>query len=211
MYYKAQAIYYTLAMFLAGTALFVMQPTHISEVTALQDNIKQQFSIAWQQTVGDGPWFDDVALVYDSIDNFYNQTSTTMIGMLQDRGTDADIVHIYAQVYRDFAAMFGQHSSPAVAGAAVDAYISKPLPPMPADFMSEEPLYNLIPEKVNSKQETVSSGTVSGTSVSISQPVNSMDQPWVTLQDAATGQEYCVAVYNSAVNKYLGACKNDYH
>ena len=76
--------------------------------------------------------------------------------------------------------------------------------------MSEEPLYNIVPYRTIVK--TI--GTVAGASIDLramTDPVNSQNQPWVTMRDALTGQYYCLAVYNGEVNKYLGPCKFDYH
>jgi hypothetical protein len=54
-------------------------------------------------------------------------------------------------------------------------------------------------------------GMVAGAMVGITGPVNNPQMPWVTLTDNLTGQNYCVAIYNDTINKYLGECRYDYH
>ena len=60
MYGKAQKLFYILAGFLLLTGFFVLKPNSSIEITSLQNEIKHEFSVAWIQTIGDQPYFDDL-------------------------------------------------------------------------------------------------------------------------------------------------------
>jgi hypothetical protein len=199
MYRSALSIYYGLAIFVVGAVVFVMHPSNVPEMTNWQNGIKHEFATAFKQTMGDQPWFSDFELVYDSVNNFYTQSSDATIALLAQPDTDSDIAYIFKEVYLSFA-----HAIKPPANTL--AYKDLPLPPMPPNFMTEEPLYNIVPYRTVVK--TIDDGQVAGTSTDNS-PVNTK-QPWVTIQDNLTGQLYCLAVYNGTVNKYLGPCKYDY-
>ena len=173
MYQTAKAIYYFLIMFLLGTALFVMQPTDIAEVRNWQAGIKSQLSVAWQQTIGDQPFFADFALIAEP-------------------DSDSDLVYVYSQVYQSLA-------KTAQPPPDADLVYKTAQITIPLNFMSGEAIYNIVPYR--SIVQTIG-GSVAGASVA---------SPWVTMQDAVTGQNYCLAVYNGHVNKYLGECKDDYY
>ena len=177
------------------TAVFVLQPNRSPQVSALQDSMKQQFSIAWQETIGDQPWFEDVSFVYDSVSDFYSQATDATIALIGPQGnSDQDIYFVYRTVYHDFAQIIGGHITTL-------AQAEPAMPPM-SKFMTEPAITNIIP---------VISGDVSGASMDAVEPVNKVNS-WVTIQDNFTGQMYCLAIYNGEVNKYLGICKSDsYH
>jgi len=204
MHQKATAIYYGLSIFLLLTALFVMQPSKGPEMVALQGQIKQEFSVAWQQTIGDQPYFDDLGMIYDGVDSFYNQAAIYTISLIRQPESAEVLAYIFKTTYQDFAQ--------AIRGAQLSQKLAQTdLEVLPPDkFMSEAPIYNIVPdyaEALSGKPE----GQVAGASVQSGNPVNSTNQPWVTIQDNFTGQLYCLAVYNGNVNKYLGPCKYDYH
>ncbi|OGE79909.1 MAG: hypothetical protein A2660_00440 [Candidatus Doudnabacteria bacterium RIFCSPHIGHO2_01_FULL_45_18] len=192
MYQTAKAIYYFLIMFLLGTALFVMQPTDIAEVRNWQAGIKSQLSVAWQQTIGDHPFFADFALIYESVDNFYKLAAGETIALIAEPDSDSDLVYVYSQVYQSLA-------KTAQPPPDADLVYKTAQITIPLNFMSGEAIYNIVPYR--SIVQTIG-GSVAGASVA---------SPWVTMQDAVTGQNYCLAVYNGHVNKYLGECKDDYY
>lgn len=196
MHPKALAIFYALSIFVLGTALFVLQPSQKPEVAELQGVIKQQISIAWQQTWGDRPFLAEVGDVYDGIAEFYNQSSNATVALLAAPDSDRDIAFVLQAVYSDFADVF--RDSPSSVAEA-------PQPILPEKFMTESPIYNIVPSTTTAAVTAV--GSVSG---AVAEPVNAPNS-WVTIQDNFTGQLYCLAVYNGEVNKYLGACRNDYH
>jgi hypothetical protein len=198
MHPKLTETFYGLSIFVLGTVLFVMQPNQNAGVATVQSEIKQSFSIAWQQTIGDQPYFTDLAEVYDGVEAFFKQTTDATIALFQGSESDTDIAFIYKTVYQDFAGMFNQTPHTAVVE----------LPAMPKNFMAEKPINNIVPEVHITKNTYQGSGEVAG--VSVDKPVNDINS-WVTIRDNYTGQLYCLAVYNGDVNKYLGACKNDYH
>ncbi len=191
---RATSIFYGLSGFALLMALFVMQPSRVSEVTALQHEMSTQFSVALQQTFGDQSYFSDVWDVVDGVTAFYDQSTDATVALLTQPESDQDIIYVFKTVYLTFAdAVSGQHGE--VAGVQTIS---------PDNFMKEPAIYNILPSN-----ETPN---VAGISVfnTDNQPVNT-EKPWVTIQDNFTGQKYCLAIYNGEVNKYLGACKYDYH
>ncbi len=192
MHGKAATIFYSLASFVMFTALFAMQNSAIPEVAALQDNIQHQFSVALVQTIGDGPVFDDLALVFDSISEFYQESAAASLALVQDEASDRDLVFIYTRAYEQVLLAF--HPPPAMPVGAATTEITAD------NFMTEPAISNIIPET------TPEVGVVSGLS---NEAVNEV-MPWVTMRDNLTGQLYCVALYNGELNKYLGACRYDY-
>jgi hypothetical protein len=205
MYHKALSIYYGLAIFVIGAGFFVMQPTNSPEMVMWQSDIKHQVFTAWKQTIGDEPWFEDVALVYNGVTNFYEAASDETIAVLDQPELNEDLVFVFAKVYSAFADAFeGEGNSDSI------AYSDLPLPAVTQNFMSEEPIYNIVPYRtVVTTVDEGNEGRVAGTMVDVSIPANSIS-PWITVQDNYTGQLYCLAIYNATINKYLGPCKNEY-
>ncbi len=209
MYQKAESIYYGLATFVLGTALFVMQPSNLPDVAAWQQTVKQQIGTAIVQTFGDGPWFQEVGFIYDSTSAFYQKAASVTITMFDDPEANEDIAFVYTQVYKIFANALNTSTNHGF------AYNDVQLPAIGPDFMTQEPIYNIVPYKevvTTIDDKLTALGSVAGESVSIDKPVNSISMPWVTIRDNSTGQLYCLAVYNGTVNQYLGPCKYDgYH
>ena len=198
---KAAVIFFVLSVFLLATVFFVLQPTNIPELKTWQTGIKQQFSVAWQQTIGDQPYLDNLALIYRGVSDFYGQSSEQTISLFSQPETDRDLVFVYSQVYQKFAGVFA--SKPiTVHNVGVPSEVA-----IPDNFMTEEPLNNIIPDSQVTR--IVNHESIAGAVTEQAQPVNSYSQPWVTIQDAVTGQVYCLSVYNGDVNKYLGECKKD--
>ncbi len=189
----AEKLFYTLAGFVLLTALFVLHPTNQSEVANLQNQMSSQFAVAWQQTIGDQPYFDDVALVFDSIERFYGQAGDATIALFDHGVADRDLAFIFTNVYQDFGA--------AIAHLPKNGDKTTAIASLSPNFMSEPAIYNIVPV-------LAPTAVVSGASI---EPVNKTNS-WVTIRDNFTGQLYCLAIYNNNINKYLGACKNDeYH
>ncbi len=206
MYHKAQTIYYGLAIAVLGAGLFMMQPSQSNEVSVWQQSTSEQLSIAWQQTIGDQPWFSDAELVFDTIASFYDQSASSLIALIDQPETDQDIIYVYSQVYITFAKAI----NPNYGNQTAVAYTEVLLPESVPNFMAEEPLYNLVPyREVVRTLPSMLTPAVAGADVSLDQPVNSPELPWVTMTDNSTGQLYCVAIYNGTFNQYLGACKRD--
>jgi hypothetical protein len=172
MHGKAQKLFYALSIFLLMTAIFILRPSEVPEVTSLQKQMKQQFSIAWQQTMGDASYFDGLDNVYRGVQGFYIQAADSTIALLAQPDRDAEIYYVFGRTYQILADVF-KDPAPTVA-------VSKP---------------------------QVSEERVLGVSEPSVMAVNRKNS-WVTMQDNSTGQLYCVAIYNSEVNKYLGPCKD---
>ena len=199
MYGKAQKLFYILAGFLLLTGFFVLKPNSSVEITSLQNEIKHEFTVAWIQTIGDQPYFDDLYVVVDGVFNFYDSAAIETIALLDPKGADDDMIQVFAQVYHEFKLALIHH--PNVAANQPEQ------PPIDlAHFMKEPALSNIVPEPEDLVVKMA--GSVSGTLLD-EEAVN-QDRPWVTIRDNFTGQLYCMAVYNGEVNKYLGPCKYDY-
>lgn len=204
MHYRLNNLYYTLSIFVLGTALFVMHPEENPTVAQWQDNIKEQLSVSFQQLWGDEPFFSEVAFIYNGVNEFYNQSSSALVAMIGNETLDSDIVMVFGEVYNSFSYMFDPNA----------AYLANKTQGSPdpelsinlAEFMTEEPIYDLA--TIHTAQ--AESGSVAGWSAPSTTPVN-LDNPWFTVVDGFTGQVYCMAIYNGEVNKYLGECKYDYY
>jgi hypothetical protein len=187
MYAKAQPIYYGLATLVVSTALFLAVPFNQPEVLTIQKDMVERLSIGWQQTMGDKPWFSEVSFIFDATNDFYTQAAAVTYISLSDPEATAEINYVYGRVYQIFAQSFTKNST-----LAENAL---PMPKIGEDFMTEEPLYNLIPYREVVK--TIETPTVAGVATV---------GPWNTITDAITGQSYCLAIYNGEVNQYLGTC-----
>lgn len=191
---RANTLFYALSAFVLMTAVFVMQPSSVPEVTMLQTEIKTQFVTAFQQTIGDQPFFDDVILVFEGVSAFYEEAATSTIALLEDREADADLVNLYAATYEKLVATLGSYVSNQFGSALAS------VEPAVAD---EEAGLNISSSPVLYFKPAVSGSFVDNS------PVN-LEKPWVTIQDNYTSQLYCLAIYNGEVNKYLGPCQDDY-
>lgn len=185
MYHKATSIFYALSGFLLLTAFFILQPSNNSEVAVLQNHIKQELNIAWQQTIGDQSYFIETAEVYNAVTTFYNEATQSTLSLLTQPETDEDVIYVFHAVFSDLAQIFNGGIQKNVAEAK--------------DIIE-------VPES-----SVVPAGKTAGASIDSDQIPANLNQPWVTLQDNMTGQKYCLAIYNGFVNKYLGVCNNDYH
>lgn len=200
MHTKTQNLFYSLSIFLLFTALFLLQQNKIDEVTVLQDQIKQQFSVAWEQTLGDQSYFTPFEMVLEAVDDFYAQATASAIVLLNPRNADDDMIYVFGHVYNNFAAVFTP-PKPKIAGEIIDRTTI-----VPANFMTTKPIYNIVPEDYITRNIYHVTSAVSG---EILETKNT--QIWATMQDGVTGQIYCVAIFNGETNKYLGECKRDYY
>lgn len=192
MHDKALQAFHGLAIVVLATILFTLHPSKLPEVSALQNSFTQQFSIAWQQTLGDQPYFSDTADIYNGLASFFDQASQSTMALLADPGSDQDIVFVYGKVYADIVTGFKKSD--------LDIASNIPNPVQDKSFMTEAAIYNIVP------------GSVAGASTtSVDQPKHQNDSPWFTATDGLTGQTYCVGVYNGEINQYLGGCKDEYH
>jgi hypothetical protein len=153
-------------------------------------------------------------MFYESIASFYDQSATITTAMFYEPDMNADIAYVYGHVYKSLVSAI----NPNYANPKAVAYSEVQLPAVTPTFMTQEPLYNLVPYKEVVKTigeadvAAAQTGAVSGAVTSLDQPVNSSNTPWVTIKDNSTGQLYCLAVYNGTVNQYIGPCKYDeYH
>ncbi len=197
MSHRTHKIFYTLSAFVLMMAFFLLQPSKNPEVAQLQSQMGQQFSVAWQQTIGDQPYFEEFAVIFDGVKSFYEQSATAVVALMEDKAMDRDLAFVFKTAYQDFGQIItGQRGwQPTQVAEAKQAASLGLVTPTPW---------------VSLPQATISqSGSVAG-AVLDNSPVN-IEKPWVTMKDNLTGQLYCVALYNGELNKYMGPCANDYH
>jgi hypothetical protein len=185
---KVEKIFYALAIFVLMNAFFILRQSSVPEVSNLQNQVKQQFSIAWQQTIGDQSYFTELSGVYDGITAFYNQSADATIALIKSPDSDADIYSVFSKTFNMIAQVF-QKPQQTNAAVASDNQTQK-----------DKNHFN-ISTPIDSQTQLIS-GTA------IVKPVNQINS-WVTIQDNFTGQLYCLAIYNGEVSKYLGPCKSD--
>lgn len=191
---RATSLFYALSAFVLFMALFVMKPSDVSEVALLQEEMQSQFSVAFQQTIGDQPYFEEILLVIDGVTNFYTLAADSSIALYEDKQADAELAFIFGATYEKLVSVVSSYVKSA--NSATIAQEEPQLTVPVADLAITEPVED-------------SFGVVSGALLDVL-PVN-LEKPWVTIQDNSTGQLYCLAIYNGEVNKYLGSCKDDYH
>ncbi|MBI2607484.1 MAG: hypothetical protein HYW51_01535 [Candidatus Doudnabacteria bacterium] len=210
---RATQLFYGISSLVISVAVFLVLPFGFGELQEFKKDIRNQFTQAFIQTIGDQPFVaDHVSLVWSSINNFYNQATDSTLALLAPGGSEDDLMRIawgvrdrFAAIVRDLeyarTGRFDRLRTGRVAGENSDPRLRQDfggqanltnIHPNDPKFMTEEPLRNIVPESL----------------LIDDQPRNN-DFPWVTLQDNITGQFYCVAIYDEEVNKYLGPCKLD--
>lgn len=188
-------------------AFFVIHPSNLTEVSSLQTEMKDRFAIALEQSLGDASFFEPFEQTISGIQSFFNESTNTAIALISQPDTDADLAFVFSKAYSDVSAAFGVKT-----GIFEVSKVSLDIPfHRPANFMSEDPLFNILPANPAKNQvaKSLVQPIVAGNFMMNFQPANKEGQ-WVTLQDNFTDQIYCVAIYNGEVNKYLGPCKYDY-
>lgn len=210
MHRRLEQTFYVLASAVLAVGFFVVSNSQLPEVQAYKSQLRQEFVVAFEQTIGDGPVFDDVFLVINGINDFYAQASDAVIALLSQPETDEDMIYVFGSVYQTFAKAFVDPSADQPAVAGVEIVILE-------NFMQEEPIYSIMPESHIFPAEEAASAA---SQVSSTQPympefvegeIANTDLPWVTLKDNVTGEFYCTAIYNGEVSTYQGKCKNDYY
>jgi hypothetical protein len=206
MHKGLEQLYYVFASVVLAAGLFVVSDSHSSEAFAFKQQMKEEFRIGFLQTMGDGPILENFEIVWNGVYGFYTESADAAIALLTQPETDEDVIYVFSQVYNTFAAALRE---PKQETLAADFEIV-----IPANFMQEEPIYNIVPGEVPaefSKPQVAGISTIAQPVMEygVDLPANS-DMPWVTLRDNITGQLYCTAIYNGEVSTYLGQCKNDY-
>ena len=200
----AEKTFYSLSALGLGAALFVMQPTYNQNVDQFQSSVKTQFSFAAQEVFGDQPMFASVGTVIASVNEFYNQASDAMIALLSPNETDNGLNYVASATVTSFKTAL-MTSKPQVAGVSTQNADS--IEAQPANFMSEAPIENIVPENY---VLPTNPPPLSDVNISVdAQPAQTAT--WSNMTDNITGQVYCVGIFNAEVNRYVGPCKNDFH
>jgi hypothetical protein len=202
MYGLAEKLFYTLSAVVLGSAFFVVSPTHNSDTAFFQTQVRGEFAKASVQLLGDEPMFTEVPLVISAVNDFYAKSADAMIALLTPAPSEQDAAAIAISTYNNLRVALRPVApiEPQVSAAVQETQIT-----IPQNFMQEDPVLNIIPPSI-----TFEDPMTTTTVASDSPAVNDSGFPWVNLRDINTGQIYCVAIYNTEVNRYLGPCKNDY-
>jgi len=191
MYYRAESIFYALASFVIFTAAFVLAPSAHEETRILQTEVREQFRVAFIQTMGDQPYFEEAEIIFDGIRDFYIQSADSAIALFKHEEADRDLAYIFKGMVLELARV-------------ATMYL-----PEPQTLASVAESNQELPEAVILPRVVAPAGMVSG-EVLLPSVANTY-QAWVTIQDNMTGQLFCVAIYNGEVNKYLGECVDEYY
>lgn len=148
MHHKARNIFYGLAIFVLMNGLFVMggvgEVGEVREVRGFRQEVSSEFTKAFVQTIGDQPVLDELELVWRGISDFYDQSTEAMVALLDPKGADDDVIAVGKKVYLSFAqAINNAKNAKSYAndanGRAAGEHINQ-------NFMTEEPIYNIVPE-----------------------------------------------------------------
>jgi len=191
MRYRAESIFYTLASFVIFMAAFILAPTGHTETKLLQNEVKEQFRVAFIQTIGDQPYFEEAKIIFAGVREFYTQSADSAIALFKHEEADRDIALVFKGMYQETTKLIVRYlpktkilaSQPETSGTVSGV--------------------NILPYVVNPAGLRVDQATVP--------PVANFHTPWVTIQDNITGQLFCLAIYNGEVNKYLGECVDGYY
>ncbi|HEX5430230.1 MAG TPA: hypothetical protein VFX17_04105 [Patescibacteria group bacterium] len=211
MRHWTEQLFYSLSAVLLLAAAFVLQPARNSDVAQFQQSVKHQFQVATLEVIGDRPWFGEVNLIVSSVNEFYQESADAVIVALTPAPTESGVAYIGNSMIHEFAQLLtpAKINQPAVAVV--------PTFQIPANFMQEPPIDNIIP--AGDHKNPVADANGAQASISAVQSIASantaindgLGSPWVNLRDSDTGQVYCVAIFNAEVNRYIGPCKDEYH
>lgn len=218
-----ERIFYFLSAVVLTSAGFVLTPSTNQNVVDFQKLVKEEFVTATIQVFGDQPVFDESIFVIETITEFYHRSADEMIILLtpthgEDEAMNKVAINVYSglkvalnpKTYASpsqigsLSGTFG-YSKPEVLGSETTSPLSFDLV-ISGNFMEEAAIYNIVPEDwvaSSSQTQAVDLAQDQSTEAVVS-------ATWVSMKDGVTGQVYCVGIFNSEVNRYLGSCKNDY-
>lgn len=202
MYHKAQTAAYGLAIFVLLNGFFVLDDGMGERgVMGFKGEVRHEFSRAFVQTVGDKAWFEDVEIVWSGVNDFYSQSADNALALFEPREEEKDAVAVVGNIVVAFER--GVNGIKGDKGMVAGETIEEEFVPQD-NFMTEEPIYNIIPEN--------DSGSVQGIYYLPFETLpaeNTNSNPWVTIIDPVTGQSHCVAIFNNEISEYEGECKQD--
>ncbi|MBI2356378.1 MAG: hypothetical protein HYV13_04210 [Candidatus Doudnabacteria bacterium] len=142
MHNKARQLFYALSMFLLMNALFVMQDNQISDnryqITEFKQEIRDAFSIAFLQTAGDKPLFEDLEIGLVGIVKFYEEAADEMLALLAPTKYEDGMSEVIASAWQTITINNNDNYDDdrgAVAGLLWEG-----------EYMTDEPLYNIHPD-----------------------------------------------------------------
>jgi len=201
MPFFAEKLFYGFSAVLLGAGIFVIQPAHNQDVSNFQSNIKNQFALAAGEVLDYHPMLDSVEFIVSGVNQFYQEAAISMTAILTPSGSMNGLNFVATSTYQRFASLFNQNL-PKVAGISIIARQKEETLVIPPNFMQEDPVYNIVP------QQSLNFAPANQAAII---PPAIPKETWMNITDTNTGQVYCVAIFNSEVNRYLGPCKNDYH
>lgn len=206
MYRRAEQIFYASAIALLMAVLFVVRPAGSNETAGLQGRIGEDVSVAFTQLVGDEPLLLGVSSLWDGVFGFFDQSSDYLLTLLKPTSSE----YVLAAQLEEFSYAFSQVSlALAVPSSPPGIETSFPDEMAMIPEIIEEPIYNIVPEGYRETAEVIAEPEVAGAAIFKRTPTGS--KSWMTIEDAITRQQYCLAIYNGEVNKYLGECHYEFN
>jgi hypothetical protein len=216
MYKKVEQFFYFMSAGFLLLIMFALHPSNVKATSDFQDKVVGEVSIVWNDLMdGYRPW-EEVAFIWNGVSTFFDESANQTIALLQPTEMPNEVRYAIDHVAFATAELFDFRAP--IENAPVNVAVTTISHPSAREVvLSFEELYEemmqLEEELMFDEQSAIleTKPQVAGVETSFSEPVNSKERPWVTLTDNITGQEYCVSIYNSEVNKYLGECKYDYY
>ncbi len=219
MYKQVEQTFYTLSIFVLLGLMFVARPANKTfegvSTAEFKEGIVRQFRVAVDQILVPVHPVSELSLLWQSIDKFYFTSSQEVLVVIpaieMPDGVQVALDRLAFAVaeglrgHQSFSVQsVVQNPSHDVSGETRVSLLNKALD------LAKSLQRNLAIETASRAIISAPTGSVAGLSINSVEAANSRQKPWVTLEDNLTGQKYCVAIYNSTVNKYLGECDADY-
>lgn len=183
--------------------LFVLQPTDNPELKNFQGLVQEQFAQATMEVLGDLNYVEPIALVWSSVESFYEETADQTIALIEDDALVSFALMFNAEYLSDVEVA----SSPIAMRAPTEEAVYNIIPMSEAETLLD-PLFN---EDLAYVEEF--GGTVAGESITVDeqqQPeIKKAPVVWMTITDSITGYPYCVGIFNATVNSYPGVCATE--
>jgi len=190
-----QSMFVSLSMLLLAL-LFVISPTEDKDLLSFQENIKNKFAQATVEVIGYQSFTEPFAFVWSTVEEFYDESATAAIALLQPDESFTELALMFSSQYQVDKLVAGTQI--AMRPPTEDAVLN--IVPMSEAESLLDPYFN---EDLAYVEEF--GGTVAGESITVGEE----DRPpvvWTTLTDSITGFPFCVAIFNTEINSYPGAC-----
>ena len=191
---SSEKIYYTLSIALLGALLFIARPSSNPVAENLRNEISNQFNLAFLQVVQPQSVLEDVENVVLAVNEFYNQSAEATIALLNPIASNKVLELAVDRAYTGLTSVFLKYHSlvkPTFASSGISS-----------NFFFHSKSF----ERSENKDAFVNSPGLNKGFFYFGSENNTAQSNWTNLKDLVTGQIYCVAIFNSEINRYLGPC-----